>query len=95
MIPSRDVLAFVGECSALNRAVDATKLTKRFPQLSQRAAALQLSRLAGYGLVAPSSKLGPEWTWSYRVTDKGRRRIQWHQLGSPRAAAGGSVIDFR
>ena len=89
------MLAFVGECTDAGRAVDADRLCRRFVQLSRRAAALHLTRLARYGLIAATAP-GPAWSRSYHITTRGRGRVRWHQLGArpPVAAAGGS-IEFR
>jgi len=96
LIPARDVLAFVGESFEASRAVDADRLCRRFPQLTRRAAALHLVRLARYGLIA-ATRPGPAWSVPYKITARGRGRIRWHELGAapPAAAAGGGSIEFR
>ncbi len=75
------MLAFVGESSEASRTIDADRLCRRFPQLTRRAAALHLVRLARYGLIA-ATRPGPAWSVPYRITARGRGRIRWHQLGA-------------
>jgi len=78
-IPARDVLAFVEECTDNAFPVDAALVAGKF-HLSERAAALHLTRLAGRGLIAPNDPSRPAWRRSYHVTMRGRDRLHWYEL---------------
>ncbi len=85
-IPARDVLAFVEECTDNAHAVDAALVAGRF-ELSRRAAALQLTRLARRGLIVATRRDVPAWRRSYHVTINGRTRLHYYRHHSPLWAA--------
>lgn len=81
-IAAHDVLAFVEECTDNAHAVDAALVAGRF-LLSERAAALQLERLARRGRIAAVDVRRPAWRRSYHVTIRGRARLHHFRQHAP------------